>query len=62
MATVYRYYAFIPALGNERHALAEQWGTLDAIQKVGGVPLLSTGREIDVSRLDGAGMIRQREL
>jgi hypothetical protein len=40
--------------------LAQRRGTLYAIHAVGGVPLLETRQEIDVSELDVSGMVKRK--
>ena len=54
--TVYRYYTFI--IGKEVSARAARAGTLKAIERVGGVPLYQTARDVDPDEVDDEGFER----
>ena len=54
--TVYRFYTFI--IGKEVSARAPRAATLQAIERVGGVPLYQTAREVDVDFVDEEGFER----
>ena len=54
--TVYRYYTFI--IGKEVSARAPRAATLETIERLGGVPLYQTAREVDLDHVDDQGFER----
>ena len=56
--TVYRYYTFI--IGKEVSARAPRAAILETIERVGGVPLFQTARDVHVDHVDAEGYERDR--
>ena len=57
--TVYRYYTFI--FGREISARGPRSATLQAIERLDGVALRDTAREVDPALIDEEGFLRDVE-
>jgi hypothetical protein len=56
LVTVYRYYTYI--LGQEVSARARRRATLEAIERVRGVPMHETARVVQASQVDHDGFLK----